>query len=104
MAVTAAPRAGETIEVTVRCSTTSGEVIRSGHVVAQFWAPGSDRGGEPDRQVTAVFDPAARGFTCWADTSGWVPGTWTVRGAVTAGTARGTARGFSQDFPLVLRP
>jgi hypothetical protein len=104
VALSGVPRVGETIEVTLRVSTSSGQVLREGHATAQFWAPGHVPGEcDPEWNVTAVWDSGNRGFTAFVETHGWAPGTWTVRGKVSAGTPHGPATGISQDFPLLLR-
>lgn len=95
---------GETVEVTIRVATTTGNVIRDGHCEAEFFRPGHDPDGSPDFSVPAVWDAAARGFVSWVTTGdGWEPGTWTVQGRIRANTPRGPANGLSDPFPLVLR-
>lgn len=103
MPVSGIPRAGETIEVTLRCSTSSGQVVREGNARAEAWAPGRGLDSEPDYSVVAEWDPAARGFTAWLDTAGWAPGSWTVQGRVRAVTPRGVADGASEPYALLLR-
>lgn len=99
------PSAGETIEVTIRAARSGGRVVREAdRAEVRFWAPGREPGeGEPDFTETAEWDDAARGFTAYADTALWAPGTWHYQGRLTAQTGRGPVTGLTEFIPLPLR-
>jgi len=89
LTLTAAPFAGETIEVTIRAARTTGQVVREGTAEVGFWPPGRSTDQSPAHTLPAAWDSAARGFTALADTDGWAPGLWLYRGRVIADTDRG---------------
>ena len=84
--------AGETVTVTVRGNRADGSAHRDG-AVAEFFAPGRDPrrdpgDREPDHAAPLSFDPVTRAYaadirTVHPDGQAWLPGAWTVRGAVT---------------------
>jgi hypothetical protein len=66
----------------------SGRSVTAGRVAAEFWAPGRDpqhnSGDEasPDHVIACLFDSGTRKWTAEVDTTGWLPGAWTLRGRV----------------------
>jgi hypothetical protein len=89
--------AGKTILVRVRPVLNPRQsLMREGSVTAQFWRPGTARddaaGLRPDYESAAWFDEGSRGWIAEADTRGWEPGEWLMRGyAETPGVQRGWA-------------
>lgn len=79
-------QAGQTLAVRVRGARPDGSAHRHG-AVARFYAPGRDprrdpADREPDRTAVLAFDPVTRDYGAEVPTGGWVPGDWTVQGAV----------------------
>jgi hypothetical protein len=66
----------------------SGRSVSSGQVDAEFWAPGRDPQHNPDHEaspdhvIACLFDSGTRKWTAEVDTTGWLPGAWTLRGRV----------------------
>lgn len=92
--------AGETILVRVTAAR-DGSPVTDGPVTAEFWAPGTDPARDlPACEVPCFYDERNRRWLARVDTAGWVPGRWTVRGAV-----RGTESGWAWSaFPLAAGP
>jgi hypothetical protein len=92
---------GETAVVRVKAATPDGRVARDGYAIAQFWAPGRDPRHDhdlqdhPDHELECQWDEKLRAWVAQADTSGWAPGDWTVRGLARCATDRGPAKGWS---------
>jgi hypothetical protein len=94
-------QAGQTALIRVKAATVSGAVPRDGYAVAEFWAPGRDPEHDPearehpDYQVELAWHEELRAWAAHADTAGWAPGTWTVRGRANVSTGQGPAKGWA---------
>ncbi len=100
--------AGEDIEVRVAASR-AGSLPQLARVTAEFWSPGRDPEHDPaerqrpDHSSPCSFDPRLLRWTAVVGTSGWAPGTWTVRGRADDGGAFGWAWSSFRLAPLRLR-
>jgi hypothetical protein len=80
------PQAGETVLVRVKASRPAPDsrVVRTGYVVAEFWAPGTDTSESPDHCAPCFYAESSAAWVAVVDTTGWEPGVWTLRGRVTS--------------------
>lgn len=102
-------QAGQTVLVRVKAVIPGGMSVKEGTVIADFWAPGRDPQHDPadrdrpDHSLPCTYSAAERGWTALADTTGWTPGQWVLRGRVAAATPLGNAKGWDWST-LVLDP